>query len=129
MKSFNDFTPTCIEILPPKPLQPEFVDVVNDAISSLRIELGAVLDSLYLYGSVARANAQAGKSDLDLTLVLSRSLATQETHSLERVRTGLEDRHPEVSKVDFDIGVLEDVLNPDIFNRHGSQISKLPIDA
>lgn len=119
MKSVNDFMPTCIEILPPKPLQPEFVDVVNDALESLRRELGAVLHSLYLYGSVSRANAHPGKSDLDLTLVLSRSLAPQETHSLERVRTGLQDRHPEVSKVDFDIGVLDDVLNPDNLNSWG----------
>ncbi|MET4580505.1 nucleotidyltransferase domain-containing protein [Ottowia thiooxydans] len=113
MKSFDDFMPACIEIPPPKPLQPEFVDVVNDALDSLRKELGPVLDSLYLYGSVARGKAQRGKSDLDLTLILTRSLATHEMRSLERVRSDLQDRHPEVSKIDFDIGVLEDVLSPD----------------
>lgn len=67
---------------------------------------------LYLYGSVPRAMAQPGKSDLDLTLVLSRPLSTPEAESLERVRSNLEAGHPEVTKIDLDLGVLEDVLNP-----------------
>lgn len=112
MKSCNGTASTFIEIHPPSPLQPEFVDLVDDARDSLIHELGALLDSLYLYGSVSRSTATPGASDLDLTLVLSRPLASQEAESLERLRTGLQSRHPEVTKVDLDLGVREEVLNP-----------------
>lgn len=112
MKSCRDAAPTFIKTLPVRPLQPEFVKLIDEARDSLVQELGAVLDNLYLYGSVPRAMAQPGKSDLDLTLVLSRPLSTSEAESLERVRSNLEAGHPEVTKIDLDIGVLEDVLNP-----------------
>ena len=112
MKSCLDAAPTFIKVLPVKPLQPEFINLIDDARDSLVQKLGALLDSLYLYGSVPRAMAQPGKSDLDLTLVLSRPLSAPEAESLERVRSNLEAGHPEVTKVDLDLGVLEDVLNP-----------------
>ena len=110
MKSRNGATSAFIEVPPPRPLQPEFAGLVGDARDSLRHELGPLLDSLYLYGSVSRASATPGASDLDLTLVLSRPLAAREAESLERVRSDLQARHPEVTKVDFDLGVREDVL-------------------
>ena len=112
MKSCRDAAPTFIKALPVRPLQPEFVNLIDEARDSLVRELGALLDSLYLYGSVPRAMAQPGKSDLDLTLVLSRLLSTPEAESLECVRSNLEAGHPEVTKIDLDVGVLEDVLNP-----------------
>ncbi|WP_230847808.1 nucleotidyltransferase domain-containing protein [Comamonas testosteroni] len=112
MKSCRDTAPTFIKALPVRPLQPEFINLIDDARDSVLQELGALLDSLYLFGSVPRAMDQPGKSDLDLTLVLSRPLSSQETESLERVRSNLEAGHPEVTKVDLDLGVLEDVLNP-----------------
>ena len=119
MNSCNDFTPKFIEVPPLKPLQVEFVPLVDDARFSLRTELGTLLDSLYLYGSVSRASAQLGQSDLDLTLILTRPLSAQESHSLECSRIDLEARHPEVSKVDFDIGIRQDVLNPANINSWG----------
>ena len=62
MNSCNDFTPKFIEVPPLKPLQVEFVPLVDDARFSLRTELGTLLDSLYLYGSVSRASAQLGRA-------------------------------------------------------------------
>ncbi|UUC91444.1 nucleotidyltransferase domain-containing protein [Comamonas sp. C11] len=112
MKSCLDAAPTFIKVLPVRPLQSEFVNLIDEARDSLVQELGAILDSLYLYGSVPRAMAKPGKSDLDLTLVLSRPLSTPEAESLERVRSNLEAGHPEVTKIDLDLGVLEDVLSP-----------------
>ncbi|MCY1529264.1 hypothetical protein D9M68_643980 [compost metagenome] len=61
---------------------------------------------------MSHASATPGTSDLDLTLVLSRPLAAREAESLECVRSDLQARHPEVTKVDFDLGVRDDVLNP-----------------
>lgn len=112
MKSFIGAVPTLIKVPVAKALQPEFVDLVDDARDSLLNELGVLLDSLYLYGSISRSVANIGESDLDLTLVLARPLSSHELEPLERVRSNLEARHPEVTKVDFDLGVYADVLDP-----------------
>lgn len=89
-----------IEPLPLTPIQPEFESLVDETLETLATGLGVLLDSLYLYGSVARGCAQAGHSDLDLTLVLTHQLAAQERVSLEKIRLNLEVRHREITKVD-----------------------------
>ncbi|MDR3006158.1 MAG: nucleotidyltransferase domain-containing protein, partial [Acidovorax sp.] len=94
------------------PLQPEFQPLVHTVRDSLVSTLGTRLHSLYLYGSVARATAQAGRSDLDLSLVLTGPLTPQEQQALERLRQQLQARHPVVSKIDFDLGELAQVLDP-----------------
>jgi len=101
------------------PLQPQFVDVVNDARSSLLAALGPQLDSLYLYGSVARASASVRISDLDLTLILTELLSPQDQASLDRLQSDLSARHPEVTKVDFDVGIRGDALHPSQANSWG----------
>lgn len=98
--------------LPPAPLQPEFAALVDDACASLSALLGDALDSLYVYGSVARGAARPGRSDLDLALILSRPLAPPQASALEHLRAGLLARHPVVTKVDFDPGQRAEVLAP-----------------
>ena len=75
-----------LEVFVRAPIQPEFVDLVADARAAIASALGEALDSLYLYGSVARGCARAGFSDLDLTVVLVRSLSGQESARLEQLR-------------------------------------------
>jgi len=104
--------PHPIAIPLPMPLQPEFESLVSEARDSLCSGLGTLMDSLYLYGSVSRGNARPGQSDLDLTVVLTRPPSREESNALEYIRLDLQARHPEVSKVDFDLGVREDVLKP-----------------
>lgn len=111
--------PRTIEVPVYRPLQPEFVALVDDARNSLCQVLGASLDSLYLYGSVARSCARPGQSDLDLTLVLSRPLAPQEQDALEQAHAALQARHPEVAKIDLDPGVRDEVLHPAHANSWG----------
>lgn len=111
MTSAASNTCTTIDLLPSPPLQPAFVALVDGALASLQQTLGSLLHSVYLYGSVARATATPGVSDLDLTLVLTRPLAADEAALLEQLRLALQAYHPEVSKVDFDIGVLADVCH------------------
>jgi predicted nucleotidyltransferase len=95
--------------IPHGPLQPEFQPLLEDACASLSQEdLG--LDGIYLYGSVARADATPGVCDLDLTLVLHEPPTAALLTRLEAIRQALEQRHPEVIKVDFDIGSREQVL-------------------
>jgi len=100
-----------IDVIAGNPIQLEFEAVVADAIKSISVALGSLLNSLYLYGSVARGCAVPRKSDLDLTVVLTRQASGQERTLLEELRLDLEASHNEIVKVDFDVGVLADVLN------------------
>lgn len=68
--------------------------------------------SIYLYGSVARGEAITGRSDLDLTLVLRDPPSPELAAQLETARLALQARHPEVSKIDFDIGHLDQARDP-----------------
>jgi len=81
--------------------------------------LGHRVDSAYLYGSVARGDAVLGRSDVDVVLVLAGKPTVQDDIDIEAARRALETRHPEVSKVDFDVGFLEEVLAPENLHRWG----------
>lgn len=61
---------------------------------------------------MATGQAKPFVSDLDLSMVLQRPATTPELAAIESARIAVEKRHPEVVKVDFDIGVLADVLSP-----------------
>lgn len=104
--------------VPHNPMQPEFQALLEDVCASLSPDdLG--LDSLYLYGSVARGDATPGVSDLDLTLVLREPPTAPLLARLEAIRRALEQRHPQVIKVDFDIGSRGQVLAADNSNSWG----------
>lgn len=98
---------------PPRdPIGPEFLDLLKDVGATLEARVGPLLHSLYVYGSVATGQAKPFVSDLDLSVVLQRPATTPELATIESVRIALESRHPEVVKIDFDIGVLVEVLSP-----------------
>ncbi|WP_460135843.1 nucleotidyltransferase domain-containing protein [Pseudomonas sp. S1_E04] len=100
------------------PLQPEYLPLLADVRASLsRPALN--LDSLYLYGSVARGDAIAGACDLDLTVVVREPPTADLLSRLETVRCALEQRHPEVTKVDFDIGSRVQVVAAENKNSWG----------
>ncbi|MCU4121615.1 nucleotidyltransferase family protein [Variovorax sp. N23] len=101
------------------PLQAAFLTVVDDLRSMLIGSLVHRVDSAYLYGSVARGDAVPGRSDLDVVLVLAGKPALQEDLDIEAARRALESRHPEVLKVDFDVGFLEEVQAPENLHRWG----------
>lgn len=93
-------------------IQPAFRSVVNDAVAMLTGCLGDLIHSIYLYGSVARGEAVAGVSDLDICLLLRRKADFREETELPAMAEAIECQHRVVSKVDFDIGTLEEALNP-----------------
>ncbi|WP_248730509.1 nucleotidyltransferase domain-containing protein [Pseudomonas sp. MWU13-2517] len=100
------------------PVQLEFQPLLEDVCNVLsQPDLG--VDGIYLYGSVARGEALPGISDLDLTLVLRESPTIAILERLERVRCDLELRHPQVTKVDFDIGSRAEVLAAENRNSWG----------
>ncbi|VVE29653.1 DNA polymerase subunit beta [Pandoraea iniqua] len=113
MENVKDAHPVLtIGVLGDSPIQPAFEALVADACESIPSALDDLLDGLYLYGSVARGCAVPGQSDLDMTLVLTRQPSAQERERIEALRRDLEARHREVAKIDFDIGVRADVLDP-----------------
>ena len=102
-----------ITAAPNGPIQAEFRGLVAQVSHRLSQQFPNLLDGLYLYGSVARGDAKAGTSDLDLTLVLQRPASAQEQADLECLRQTLAAQHPEVLKIDFDIGLRAEVLAPE----------------
>ncbi|MBN2976913.1 DNA polymerase III subunit beta [Pseudomonas fluorescens] len=98
-----------------RPVQRQYQPLLADVCASLP-QAGIGLDGIYLYGSVARGDAVPGVSDLDLTLVLHEPATAQVLEQLEAIRHELEQRHPQVTKIDFDIGSRSQVLAAE--NRH-----------
>ncbi len=100
-----------IEVVGKRPFQDDFRPLLDEVRSRLSPHAGRLLHSVYVYGSVAAGRAVPTRSDLDLSLVLCRPPAEQDSHLIEGIRRTIEAGHPVVSKVDFDIGSLEDILS------------------
>ncbi|WP_459745724.1 nucleotidyltransferase domain-containing protein [Pseudomonas sp. 3A(2025)] len=99
-------------MVPARQVQPEFTALVEDVCSTLTRTLGPHVDSIYLYGSVANGHALPGVSDLDITLVLL-DTGAQVRERLAAISVDLQQRHPEVTKIDFDTGHRDEVLAED----------------
>ncbi|WP_074034781.1 nucleotidyltransferase domain-containing protein [Exiguobacterium profundum] len=90
-------------------VQPEFESVLFKAIELVKEAFDEQLHSIYLYGSIGRGTAVAGQSDLDLTVLVHEDVdATELVEQTERLLT----QHPEVIKIDYDIGRLDVALDP-----------------
>lgn len=90
-------------------VQPEFQSLLADVCATLS-QAAFGLHGIYLYGSVARGQAEIGVCDLDLSLILNEPPDESVLERLETARIALEQRHPQVTKVDFDIGHRAQVL-------------------
>lgn len=93
------------------PFQHECLLVIDDLHFRLQPQALPLIHSVYVYGSVARGRAVAGRSDLDVSLVLASPPSARDRSVIEGIRQVIEAAYPLVSKVDLDIGVLEDVLS------------------
>ncbi|WP_214722200.1 nucleotidyltransferase domain-containing protein [Exiguobacterium sp. s192] len=91
-------------------IQVMFRPVIEEVIGLLKKQFGEVLHSVYVYGSIGRGTAVAGKSDLDLTVIVRKDV---QIDALKEGTQGLLERHPEIIKVDYDIGMLGTVLSPE----------------
>lgn len=100
-------------------IHPAFRPAVNHVVDMLTGRLGRVIHSLYLYGSVARGNAVAGQSDLDICLLLYQKAGAREARMLRVIASETERQQRAITKVDFDVGTLAEALNPDNLHRWG----------
>lgn len=90
-------------------IQPEFETVLFKAIELVKEACDEQLHSIYLYGSIGRGTAVSGQSDLDLTVLVYEDVdATELVEQTEQLLT----EHPEVIKIDYDIGRLDVALDP-----------------
>lgn len=90
--------------------QAEFLPIITAISERLLSLLGKNLHSLYLYGSVAQGRALEGVSDLDVCIIVRQPVSESQGHQLADIAREIPTRYPAVSKVDFDIGELSDVL-------------------
>lgn len=90
-------------------IQPMFRPVLDQVIQLLREEFAEALHSVYVYGSVGRGTAVAGRSDLDVTVIVKQEM---DVDVLKRRTMLLLREHPEVIKIDYDIGLLDTVIEP-----------------
>ena len=89
----------------------EYKLLIEQLIEILKYNIGDNLHSIYVYGSVGRGEGVLGKSDIDLCVVINKPLNEIKLNNLRKDREGFLDKNKNVPKVDFDIGVISDVLN------------------
>lgn len=87
--------------------QPLLAEVERQLLSEARLHV----HSVYVYGSVAEGRAVPGKSDLDLSLILHQPASSEEHSLLESLKAKIEAAYPFVTKVDFDVGTLQDLTS------------------
>ncbi|MGR5001838.1 nucleotidyltransferase domain-containing protein [Vibrio celticus] len=96
----------------PKNIAPEFQEVVIAVVDSLLSELPEQIYGIYLYGSVPRGTAIVGRSDLDVSIVLTTPIGPKERRVFKHLSDTIPEAYPQVSKLDIDPGFLRDVLQP-----------------
>lgn len=104
--------PTSAEAIPVR-----YRAVIRDVVAY--VQSLSAFHGVYLYGSVAKGTARPFESDLDFTLILTEPLTEEEHMQLdERTEDWLTD-YPFVTKIDYDIGLLDDVIRDDEALRWG----------
>lgn len=104
--------PTSAEAIPVR-----YRAVIQDVVAY--VQTLSAFHGVYLYGSVAKGTARPFESDLDFTLILTEPLTEEENMQLvERTEDWLTD-YPSVTKIDYDIGLLRDVIRDDEALRWG----------
>ena len=94
-------------------MQPEFARLVDGVVATLTRCFPELMHSLYVYGSVAQGRATPDKSDLDMSVIFHDRPDRATAARLAEIKRELEKSYPVVSKIDFDCGVLPQVLHPD----------------
>ncbi len=100
-----------IAVVENAPFQNEYRPMLENVRLRLRPQIFPLIHSIYVYGSVASGRAISGCSDLDLSLVLRNPPSNRASIVIEEIRQEIEAAYPIASKVDFDIGVLQDILS------------------
>ncbi|MBD8004966.1 nucleotidyltransferase domain-containing protein [Bacillus norwichensis] len=87
-----------------------YKELLNQVIEILKKCAGAKLHSVYLYGSVGRGQAVFGTSDIDLSVIVTSPFTPQEAALLNEENRKFISENPIVPKVDYDIGMMDEVF-------------------
>ncbi|PFG45775.1 hypothetical protein ATG66_2856 [Vibrio sp. ES.051] len=98
---------------PKQPFQSEFSPLIREAITCLKGGLGRNLHSVYVYGSVARKTAVAGKSNLDLVVVTKSLFETDRVTLFNTIKWRAQQSHPQVNGVAIRTALVSEVANLD----------------
>lgn len=100
-------------------IQKAYQPILKDLISVFAREFTIELDSLYVYGSVAKGNAVVGQSDVDICVVFKHDIQSLD-QKIAEIKRSLIVRYPYIPKIDVDIGYLKDDLHEQNRNRWGA---------
>ncbi|WP_312086316.1 nucleotidyltransferase domain-containing protein [Exiguobacterium sp.] len=112
MKNGYIHNPTSAEAIPVR-----YRTVIRDVVAY--VQTLSAFHGVYLYGSVAKGTARPFESDLDFTLILTEPLTVEEHMQLDERTEHWLTNYPFVTKIDYDIGLLGDVIRDDEALRWG----------
>lgn len=96
-----------------QPFQTEFEPLIREVLMCLTSGLGQNLHSVYVYGSVARKTAVAGKSNLDLVVVTKAAFESNRATLLNTIKWRAQQGYPQVNGVSVQTALVSDVANLD----------------
>ncbi|MCG9699324.1 nucleotidyltransferase domain-containing protein [Vibrio natriegens] len=96
-----------------QPFQTEFEPLIREVLMCLTSGLGQNLHSVYVYGSVARKTAVAGKSNLDLVVVTKAAFESTRATLLNTIKWRAQQGYPQVNGVSVRTALVSDVANLD----------------
>ncbi|WP_372378597.1 nucleotidyltransferase domain-containing protein [Vibrio natriegens] len=96
-----------------QPFQTEFEPLIREVLTCLKSGLGQNLHSVYVYGSVARKTAVAGKSNLDLVVVTKAAFESHRATLLNTIKWRAQQGYPQVNGVSVRTALVSDVANLD----------------
>ncbi len=96
-----------------QPFQSEFEPLIREVLMCLTSGLGQNLHSVYVYGSVARKTAVAGKSNLDLVVVTKAAFESNRATLLNTIKWRAQQGYPQVNGVSVRTVLVSDVANLD----------------
>ncbi len=98
---------------PKQPFQTEFEPLIREVVACFKSGLGHNLHSVYVYGSVARKTAVAGKSNLDLVVVTKAPFEANRATLLNTIRWRAQQGYPQVNGVSIRTALVKEVANLD----------------
>ncbi|ENX35058.1 hypothetical protein F889_01350 [Acinetobacter colistiniresistens] len=102
-------------------IQKAYQPILKDLISVFTREFTTQLDSLYIYGSVAKGKAIVGQSDLDVCVIFKHQIEHLD-QKIAEIKASLIASYPFIAKIDVDVGYLSEVLHEKNKSRWGAWI-------
>lgn len=105
-------TNTALPVIDPKaPFQAEFQPVIDDLKRYLISGLGKNLQSIYLFGSVARKKARIARSNIDVVVLTHQALSSKDASLVKTIKWRFAREYPQITGVSLQFGEIGEVLS------------------